>query len=227
MKNQDELNESNISVSNSELLELSVISEITLEKVEDLIDQEYLSNEVLKEIPIVKTITSVYKVTKRIQENLLGKKIIAFLEPLKNVSSEARKKMAKEMGKDSKFHTKVGETILMLLDKHEDIIKASYLGQSFKAYLDDRIKYVEFINIASAIDRTSSFDLISLKMNYNDLSLFEEDLLQRLYSAGWVNINYNVLTKSVEVPVVSPIFQKNLLGVMFYGILNMQENQYA
>lgn len=151
----------------SDLKDLSVdVAEMTLDSITE--------NALLREIPIVKTLLSIIEVTQNISNYLFLKKIVAFLNNIKGVSARKRKQMIAKIDNSGEYKTKVGESLLGLLDKCEDTEKASYLGTWFAAYLRGKISYGMFLCGAHIIERVFLPDLQYFIMQDEDWMMVED-----------------------------------------------------
>ena len=73
--------------------------------------------------------------------------------------------------KDSKFKEKVGEQILLILERLDDMGKPYLVANTFHAYIEGTIDYELFLRLASTIDRSFFPDLMAFKSStdYNRL----------------------------------------------------------
>ena len=90
-----------------------------------------LNDVVLKEVPILGTIVGVGKCIKNIYDILFAKKLIAFLVPIKDVPSEKRIKAIKKWEQDENFRGTVGDTLLGMVERCDDTVKANWLSILF------------------------------------------------------------------------------------------------
>jgi hypothetical protein len=139
-------------------LKNSDFSKISTDIVEKLIDNE-ISNEILKEIPILKTIMTFWNLKKSIPEYLLTKKIIHFLNNIKEISSNKRLDIIEKIDSSNEFKTSVGEKLLYLISRADDIEKAEILGLLFKELLKENISYYSFIRYSKIIELTIDEEL--------------------------------------------------------------------
>lgn len=136
------------------------IQKISIEIVETIIDSK-LPESVFKEIPFLSTIFGSYNALKSIQDKLFIKKLLTFLNELKSVSQEQRINQIIKIEDDTKYKTKVGEKLLFIISKCDDLDKSSMIGNLFKCYLEEKISYDEFLACVSCIDRTPLPELLN------------------------------------------------------------------
>lgn len=154
---------------NTNLQKISVdLTEFTLDQ---LVDEG-----VLEGIPIIRSIYQVGKTAIRIRDMLFLKKIIYFLAEIKEVPKEKRKQMVDVINSSEKYRTKVGEKLLFIIDRCEDHEKAAIIAKLFKAFINEKIDYNDFLRLANIIDRIMIEDLDWFLNNEIEREFFFEDL---------------------------------------------------
>ena len=118
-----------------------------------------LTDGILKEIPIIKTLVGLTKTTIGIRNRLFIKKLITFLTELKDIEPKKRAKMISEIDTKSGKKIRVGEKLIYILDKCDDHIDAKYVAQFFRVFLEEKITYNEFLRGASIIQNVFREDL--------------------------------------------------------------------
>ena len=147
-KIQNDLTES---LCSSKLKDLSVdVSELTIDSLMD--------DGLLKQIPVVKTILAIVETTQNISNYLFLKKILSFLSNVKGMSAKKRKKMIEAIDSDDDYKSKVGETVLEIIDKCDSTEKAAYLGVWFSAFLKGKITYGMFLCGANILEHVFLHD---------------------------------------------------------------------
>lgn len=167
-----------------------------------------LDKGVLRDVLIVSTILGITKTASNIRDLLLTKKILGFLNELNKVPLDERKKFFNDHLKYKKDRQKTGESILLLLERHEDLEKATILGKLFAAYIQNRLKHEKFYTLAYCIDRCTINDLKFLTEFFDRRVTFNLDIkktfdiyrikvknlsrvIERLYFAGFAKLNLN------------------------------------
>lgn len=170
-------------ISKSELPKLVTdYSEIQLDSV--------LDDGLVRDIPIIRSIVGLYKTTITIRDRIFMKKILLFLAKLQDVDPDKKIKFIEKIAADEKFRDRLGENLLLIIDRLDDYEKAQLLAISFKAYILETIDYATFRNLARSIDRAMIEDLKNLSNYYENLSSVEDDIKQRLYSCDLVGIEF-------------------------------------
>ena len=93
-----------------------------------------------------------FRVPIDIRDRMFIAKIYSFINPLESVSDEQKQKMYKKMKSNTDEANKIGEIILLTLDKVTDLAKPKIMFIIFLSYLDDNLNRADFIRILGAID---------------------------------------------------------------------------
>jgi len=137
-------------------------AQITPDLVEVALDH-VLDNDIIKDIPIVRTMIGVLKAATSIRDRALVKKLIRFLFSLGSVSSETREQFKARMNVDEEFKKKVGEKLLLIVERLDDMSKPNLVAHAFQAYMEQKIDFDMFQRLAGAIDKSFYSDLMALK----------------------------------------------------------------
>lgn len=157
-----------------------------------------LTEGILKEIPIIKTVVGLTKTTLGIRNRLFIKKLITFLTELKDIEPEKRAKMISNINTKKEKKIRVGEKLIYILDKCDDHVDSKYVAQFFCAFLEEKITYNEFLRGASIIQNIFREDLeyfIESKIEtFEKENLTEEspnEVELPLINAGILGFGYN------------------------------------
>ena len=97
-------------------------------------------------------------------------------------------KFIEKLSKNKKLAQKVGETLILLLDRFEDIDKSKLLSKLFAYYIVNKISFDEFNHLARALDQCLLSDLKRLPYFVDkpeSLSILDKD---NLYRAGLLEL---------------------------------------
>ena len=135
-------------------------ADVTIEYLEMGIDA-LLNEDVLKEIPVIKTVYAITKIPISITNAYNMEKLISFCYHMKDIPSSKRAKYVnKAVEKDKNF----GEKLLLTLEKIDDLEKTDMLKKIFQAYGHRvGIDYDVFRRLCIALEKTYTGDLIYLK----------------------------------------------------------------
>lgn len=119
---------------------------------------------VLKEIPIISTVMSIYGIGKSIRERHHMAKLISFLDEINKCICDENKRQEyrSKFYSNVKFRNKELEYILILVDRYISLDKPKILAKLYLAYLDEKIIWKEFTIYAEIIDRFIVLDYDTL-----------------------------------------------------------------
>ena len=124
-------NQNNLALSLIDTLKKSELQQTAIDFMEVGVDT-LIADGILKEVPIVSTIYAIGKTTLSIKDRLFLEKIWIYLTELQVVSEKDRQSFVKQL--NSMEAQKLGEKILLLLEKHEDFHKAKLLAKITSSY---------------------------------------------------------------------------------------------
>jgi len=195
--------------------------EIVLENAEGLIDV-VTDNEILKSIPVVGTALKAIKGAGDIRDRLFAAKIMTFLNSLEKVAPDLKENIRKRVAENPVEARKVGETVLLLIDRLADLDKTDIIAKLFIAYAYGNLKPVDFQRVTQAVDQAFVSDL-SLFLRTHNLPRKgpSQDIFMRsLYPSG--------LTKIVGGKTVDTIgefyFEVSTLGNKLITSYNQGKN---
>ena len=159
------------------------IGELTLDS--------FLESGILKDIPFFSSFAKVASIGKSIPELLFAKKVLKFLIELDKIPHHKRISFLSRIEHDPKFENRVGEQLLLFIDRMDDIEKTTLLAKVFSKYILEVIDYEMFVRLSTVIDKSLLSDLMRLKdydsnkdSSYTTLSLVNVGLLYQSVSDG-------------------------------------------
>ena len=179
-------------------------------KIENLV-QDYIElgidtvmkEEILKEIPIIKSISSSKNIITTIYERNLLKNLCVFIMELNSGSRDEIKikEYQYKINHNEKLAEKELGRILILLDQYIDNEKAIILARLFKAFINERISWDEFCEFSEITNRIFIQDIkilneIRNKEIKNVRNMKEKFRIDRLYALGLIEIEFESLTYS-------------------------------
>lgn len=175
----------------------SDLSGVLADPAEVVVDQ-ILKDGLLKDIPIISTIIGVVKTAFAVHDYLLVLKLVKFLQGI-NITKEERAHFEKAIGDDAEYRRTVGQNLLMLIDRLDDVTKADMVAKLFKAFLRDDITYDEFRRFASVVERIFIGDLIGFLSDWADLKR-QGLYAKRLYVFGLAEMTFETEAFLVDNP---------------------------
>lgn len=118
-----------------------------------------IKEDAFKEIPIIGTLVSFYKIGIGIRERFTIKKIYGFLFQLKDIPSEDKISFLRKCENDRNFEGNISEKLLIILDKLDDFEKAKIIGNLFKRLIEEKISLIDFLYLINTIDKIHIIDL--------------------------------------------------------------------
>ena len=166
-----------------------------------------LENEILKELPIIKTFMGVGKLTKNILERNLIKNLMVFIKELNsgNIDKIKLDKHKKMLEKNPKKAEKELGRVLIILEQIIDNEKSSILGKLYKAYINQEIDWDMFVEFSEITNRLFMSDITILKVmwlkKYNDYNEQKDDnfRIERIYSLGLVGNVFSVVNETLNL----------------------------
>ena len=168
------------SIGNSQLVQIAG------DAIDTLISNS-AESEVLKSIPVLRTCVALYKETKSIQTYLLTKKIYTFLTQLQDLNASDVYDMVYEIDYGThKVQEQLGEVLIGLIDRSDNIIITVYIAQLFRCYILKYISLDDFLEGARILNNISTKSLHSF-LSISDWSKIDEIDCHDFYRVGLVD----------------------------------------
>ena len=153
-----------------------------------------LNDGLLKDIPIINTIHSIYNISNTISDKLLFNKIKKFLLELDTLTSEERIKLFEKLEKEPKLKQKTSIYILELFNKIDDENKAKIIFNVFEAYNNEEIDYETFYRLNKVIKEISSIDINKVRNIKNEFNSKSKniDLLNTFENINLIRVMSNM-----------------------------------
>jgi hypothetical protein len=209
----------------SENLGVATVDAVALDNIKDvsttLLDSvltPLLEDTILENLPWFGIGFKLLKTQIAIRDRIFLSKVGRFLFQLKDVSLMERQSFVEEMNADPIYKQRVGENILLLLDRADDMEKADVFGNLFKFYIGGLITYDMYRRFAGIVDKAYLPDLQKLKHVANieyieepELSRAEQFALYALGLAGMPIIRAEKIGVSTGLTELGVDFRKILL----------------
>lgn len=142
-----------------------------------------------KDVPVISTITAVYRIGKSFRERHHLAKLISFLNAINKgiVDEEKRNSYREKFTSNEKFRNQELEYIMVLIDRYISLDKPQMLAKLYLAYLDEKIIWEEFTMYAEVVDRFLLLDcrtLVSEATTFHTLRDSGADIILRLVALG-------------------------------------------
>ena len=173
---------------------LSNIAEIGLDSI--------MNDGLLKEVPLLSTAVSLFKIGNSLRERHYIKKLASFILALNNgiADDRARKYYRQKVTDDPKRRNKELEYILILIDRYLHANKPSLLAKLYLSYLNGFISWNDFTKYAEVVDRFLPGDCETLLSanTYKTERDINTDSIQRLIALGLVIEGFRTMAVQEE-----------------------------
>lgn len=124
--------------------------ELTTEIGELTIDQ-FIDNEFLRDIPFFSLFYKSFKTINGLKEALFAMKVYKFLKEFEAIKLDDKQNFAQKISSDKKERTKIGQTLIIILDKLDELSKTQMIAKLFGAYIKSELTQSEFIHLCSIV----------------------------------------------------------------------------
>lgn len=144
--------------------------ELGIDLTELTIDQ-FIRNDFLKEIPFFSIFYKSIKTVQGIRDALFAMKVYKFIKEFEDVKKKEKENFLEKITSDQKEKIKVGQTLIMILDKLDELDKTQFIVNTFAAYLKSEISKSELTQLCSIVEKAFIDDLLlfSKMEKYDDL----------------------------------------------------------
>jgi hypothetical protein len=157
------------------------LNSVTRELTEVILD-ECLEDGIVKNIPIVSVARGLVRATVSFSNYVLCKKLLAFLNGIKDIPKEQRQAQIDKLADDEKHRQRVAENLILLIDRLNDMRKPELIAKAWKAYLECRIERRTLFQLNNSIAQLDMENMPVVLDVYLDKTS-EEGLKQ----SPWIN----------------------------------------
>lgn len=139
----------------------------------------FVNDDILKEIPIVKTVVGIVKSGLKVKEIFFTKKILTFLKEFHSgkLPDEKFEKFQNEFNKDEKYRKKVLQEIMIFNDNFVQVEKSQVFANLFAAHLNEAFGWDDFVNLSYCLNQLNMFGTPL----FDDMSKFKKPFYGSLY----------------------------------------------
>jgi hypothetical protein len=167
----------------NEILISKELKEISLDLIENVLDNN-ISIEVLREIPILKSLVAVRKVYTSYSDRIFIKKAMHVLLELGDINWKERIELTSDLNDSDSTGA---EKILMAIDKLETIKKCKVFGRLCKLKAVGKIDVDEFLRLTKLIQDAYLADLFLIeKFKKNEKKEISEDVYYPILNLGLI-----------------------------------------
>lgn len=111
---------------------------------------DQITEGLVKELPILKTVSAFYKFGKTVREQHTILKLIKFLSRLDEVSEQEKAQFLLTLGDEDKAG-KLFEQLIIQIDRLEDAVKAEMIGNIFRIYMLGKLTRHTFLRSCAVL----------------------------------------------------------------------------
>ena len=120
-----------------------------------------MTDGLLKDIPLVGTMVSLFKLGNTLKDRHTFKKLAVFFDRLSEIPIEDREKFVNELNDSDEYNESISEKVLLLIERLDETKKAEIIGNIFKLYVLNVITKDTFLKLAGFIERGILRDLLA------------------------------------------------------------------
>ena len=129
-----------------------------------------------------------------IRDRLFAKKVLQFLANLDDVPTNERLLQVSRLDESSEERQRVGESLVLLLDRLNDMEKPALLARAFQAFLQGQIDRSQFQGLAYAVDTITTDLLSEYRSAYEEHRLDQvavpTDAVSRFFGCGLLTLRF-------------------------------------
>lgn len=194
-----------------------------------------IQNDILKEIPIVNTLSGICKVGYNLHERNLLEQTLTFIQGFNSgkINEERLKAYREEIIRSPKKAERELGRVIIILNSQIETIQSQVLGKFYRAYVNGAVSWEKFCELSEANRRMFAIDYALLEQqcrNQNDqLGEKREYQYDRLVSLGLLS-RESIATGSTDggnsiFPVVSTGTSVTSFGKTFYHLMHKHRDE--
>lgn len=179
---------------------------------------DLVADEILPEIPIIKSLYAVVKASRGISDILLAKKVIRFLLQLQTISQEEREEFLSKLNSDDR--ERILGNLMLVLQRHETLQKSEIQGRLFAALIKGELKKQEYLLLTHATSMVNPQALPDLAKFYAGQLDVDPATTSLLYSFGFLQLVELDNSALGTYGGGQPAFQKTSLGQKYVDMVS-------
>lgn len=117
-----------------------------------------LNDGIIKDMPVLGSALKIAYLCKSINDHFFVRKVERFIFCLRTIGQKKVYKFLKSL-EHRKYRKKVGEVIVLLLNRYDDLEKPEIMAEVFKAYIQGAVNFDQFYRLCSGVDKAFISDL--------------------------------------------------------------------
>jgi hypothetical protein len=153
----------------------------------ELVLDSALDSGIVEKIPIFGSMAKAVNIGKAVKDQIFERKLERFLTQLSSINANEVQEFNNKIKEDAKLHQKVGESLLILIERLDEIEKSDWLAKAFRYYMEEKIDFEKFLLFGKAIDRCALSALKQLDIFSNPSDKLPE-YSQDIASCGLIHL---------------------------------------
>lgn len=192
-----------------------------VEGIGEIMIDAVLNDGILKDVPILGTIVGVGKCIKNVYDIRFAKKLIAFLIPIKDVPSGQRIEAIQKWEQDENYRGKVGDTLLGMIERCDDTVKAIWLSKLFYELVLKNSYSRLFMRAEKTLSSLSVMDVQAfLNMSQDHYHHISEEEYEPFIGSGLYQIPKIEPAKDEGIDLSNKYCEPTEIGIWIYNVLN-------
>lgn len=192
----------------------NIFKELIIDNSEVAIDC-ILADGLLKEIPIIKNLISLYSIKTTISDKIFYKKIISFYKSFNDVNRESFDKWQHWAIENTEQSEKIASSLVLHIDSQNELTKCKLIGHLFKKLIEEELTINKFETYMHAISTCSLQDLKKHCIDGGDSSPFNNSsLCQRMQFTGFYAFTAESLSNNTKIEYEITIHGSNFIDLL-------------
>lgn len=181
----------------------------TTELVMDLANK----GDLLEAIPFANTVFKILKAKDSIADSIYANKLVGFIRGIGNLDENQKENLSNNLLKEDA--AKIGETLLLVLDRINDLDKPELLGFLFSCFASGQLNSEQLRRLVVSVDVAFSDDLADfLELDGKSNEIEQQACLRRLLPSGLTYFDVRFEEKS------GCSYHATELGMLFFKLKN-------
>lgn len=136
-----------------------------------------IDDDVLKEIPIVKSVISTAKIFIAVREKHLLKKLLIFIKEFNSgiIDMQLLQKYKERLENDKKYQDQQLSYLLIIIDRIIDDVKSVFFARLYANYVNNKFSWNKFLELGNCVESMFVNDIIVLQHLYNRFLTFDDN----------------------------------------------------
>ena len=196
----------------------SSLKELSTDLTEAVIDQAF-GDGLAKDIPILGSLSKLKTAFGTVRDHIFTKKVAYFLLALSKVAEQKRVAFLTSIAARGE-ERRVGETLLLLIDRLDNYDRAELLAKVFAAFINERLSMDEFRRLARVVEQLPAGSIGTLRAFYSPNRQGIEtggEFLTQFAGLGLVTIEFYPMAGQADI---GGGYEKTELGKTYLAILD-------